>query len=972
MKARIVFAGSLIVVAPLLVAETPTGAPASVRLVDNARVRFHTVLAPDAPAPVRKGAAELVKYLDGGVPGPDEKTLPVEIRVERLPELKKDGFVLDVRTDGITITGWNARGALYGCYEILKKYAGMRWVVPGLNGEYRVGDWKNVSVPVGRQVRNPYIWQRTMSAISPLAAEWQARNNMASVAWGIGLRPYESWMDDFATEGVATGAHCLSSLVLGAVPKGVDRKTYAERLCKEHPEWFPLVGGRRVPIWDDGRSPNPCVSNPATLDRMAGNLLACLKSAPHTCDFPIIIGNNDTTAWCECEQCLALDPPEAKYSRGKRSDRYWHMVNGIAERVWKELPEANIGGWCYQDFWYPPRRVKPNPRLYVQVSFNNQCWRHSVMDPNCAVNKEMRRIYADWKKLGMPYLCNRDEIAAGGSPGCEFEPSETVVAKNFVEYPELGCNGSGFCLYHDDEPYFHWSRNGKFKGRNYFWQAMWQSQYVAALMMWDATVDWKAALEEANELYYGPAAWKGGMKEFRALLTDCFLSTPGCIGWGQGNTVGPCLDRPGAEEKLKKFLDRAVYCAWRSGDGRAIRHVELEREIFEKTWLFTRGEYLRNHKEITAYRLKGKVKVDGVLDEADWKGSDTFSSFTPSSWSQNKENIQSTFVRLAYDDDNLYFAVEAMEAKTGKMVAGDKAGPKLDDFNRLGNHVELFYTYPDMAEAAWHLSVNSKGQACFELARSAAEHDDSIATRAKWAVKTTGDRWTLEVAIPFAEIGQTIMSGATWKINVARERLVDGEKSETSTLTGGQFFGTGSYVNVKFLDGRKGTGATDESAWKNGNFNDVVPNRQKDGKNKWADWKSVDFPRDWYCAADGELVENPAAKGDWCVRYTKGRLGQFYIPQAKGKYRASFRLRGKGTCSCSTVNYADYPPDAGMKGYRHLGGGQPLHVKLTPEWKTYTLDFSSFGEKAERISVNFDAGKESAVDLDDVYITPVK
>ena len=972
MKVKSILAASLVLGPSVLFAAQATKDVPVVKLVDNAQMRFHTVVADDAPAPLRKGAAELVKYLDGGTPAPGEKTLPIEIRVEELPELIKDGFVLDVKPDGITITGWNARGALYGCYEILKKHAGMRWLVPGLNGEYRVGDWKNVSVPVGCRVCNPYIAQRTMSAFnSRLAAEWQARNNMAYVVWGVGCsRKYEGWMDDFAAEGVATGAHCMSALMLGTAPKGMSDKEWGEKCFKESPELFPLIDGKRVPMVH-AHSPNPCVSNPKVLDRMAANLLEVLKRSPHSCDFPIILGNNDTTAWCECENCRAIDAPELRNTRGERADRYWYMVNGIAERVWKELPRANIAGWCYQDFWYPPARVRPNPKLGVQVSFNNQCWRHSCMDPNCAINREMVKIYAGWKKLGMPYVYNRDEIASGGCPGCEFEPSETVVAKNFLEYRDLGCNGSGYCLYQDDEPFFAWAKNGKFKGRNYHWQAMWQTQYIASLMMWDATIDWKAALEEANTLYYGEAAWKAGMKEFRALLTDCFLSTPGCIGWGQGATVGPCLDRPGSEEKLKALLDRAVYAAWRSGDGRAIRHVELEREIFQLTWLATRANYLLNHREITAYRAKDGIKVDGRLDEAAWKDSDTFSTFTTSSWSPNKENVQKTYVRVAYDADNLYFGVESMEPRPDKMTAGRGLSRRCADFGKLGNHVELFYSYPDMGEAAYHLSVNSNGEMIDLYDKSAAVQDDTFMTKATWKVSRSADRWTLEIAIPFSEIGQKVMPGATWKVNVARERMVEGAKAETSTMAGGAFFGTSCYVNVRFLENRQGTGERDYSAWKNGNFNHAEKNLTKEGKKRWADWQSEDVPSDWFCGAKGELLAKPDSPEDRFVRISSGHVGQFYIPQGKGKVRVSLKLRGKGKAEVMLLNYGDHPQ--GLKCYQPLSlPAQSTYPELKDDWQTVSLERATLGVKNEKLAVNVYARKDSVVDIDDVYVTPVE
>lgn len=81
----------------------------------------------------------------------------------------------------MTIIGQNPRGAMYGCYEILKRHCGVRWLVPGPDGEY-FAPKKTVTVPLGRSVCNPYLPVRTFGGIrSDELHEWCARNNMEGV-----------------------------------------------------------------------------------------------------------------------------------------------------------------------------------------------------------------------------------------------------------------------------------------------------------------------------------------------------------------------------------------------------------------------------------------------------------------------------------------------------------------------------------------------------------------------------------------------------------------------------------------------------------------------------------------------------------------------------------------------------------------------------------------------------------------------
>lgn len=266
------------------------------------------------------------------------------------------------------------------------------------------------------------------------------------------------------------------------------------------------------------------------------------------------------------------------------------MINELATRTWKVLPEAKLGAWAYQDFWYPPTKVTIDPRLSVLISFNNQCWRHSVDDPAFAVNGEFRKIFGLWKKTGLQ-VYNRDEIADEGSPG-RYLPSEHILYRNMLAYPQVGCAGDQFFVYSPFPEYLKWAAKWRpYFGKNYWWRAMWQTAWITAQIQWDATRDFDALYEECNALYYGKA-WEGGMKEFRRYLTECFVNTPGYIGYGSGAPIGKCLNFPGSQERLEKLLGHAIACAKANGDARALKHLETDRDITFRTkakWAVKKG-----------------------------------------------------------------------------------------------------------------------------------------------------------------------------------------------------------------------------------------------------------------------------------------------------------------------------------------------------------------------------------------------
>ena len=603
----------------------------SVILVDNGVARCHIIVEKDAPPSADFGAREIAKYF-GKASGAEvkvgeevkvegqERSIPIFIGVDaKLPE---EGFEINVTAEKVTVTGADARGVLYGCYEVLKRWAGMRWLVPGDDGEYCVLGGRTIAAPVGRIAMKPATAVRKYGVATDEDLLWSARNNMQSaLSWkhfggpgGADTRRLE----ERAVYGTGMSGHCLTRLMCNY---GDDPK----KLFAEHPEYFCLVKGERKMSGLAGYGPNPCTSNPEVLDRIA-NTIVRIASQPHGNEDSVTIGNDDSMQWCECENCTRLDVPEAKKTRGARSDRYWWTVNEIARRVWAQKPDAKLGAWAYQDFWFPPVRVKPDPRLVLTISYNNQCWRHSMGDPDCPENVEMAKIFAMWRPFGFKTIVNRNEFTCEGCPGGTFAPVSRVVTESLRQAAVTGCNGHTWAArgpFPDPLPWEakHPERYPPYGGKNLKWYACWQAMYAIARQGWDPSRDLSAEEEEANRLYYGKA-WEGGLKEFRATLEKAYFGTPFCITWPDQHKIGRVLDSPGAEAALADSLARALAAA---DDPRALKHVKDVEEIFACTWTREHEAWLKSYREADflanqdplagqAVRLGRKTYVQGAYD----------------------------------------------------------------------------------------------------------------------------------------------------------------------------------------------------------------------------------------------------------------------------------------------------------------------------------------------------------------------
>ncbi len=984
---------------------------ADFQLVKDGKSQCNIVVKKGAPLPLAHGAKELALFTEkvttAKIPVKNEAVKNANnifigtiadkdlLKISGIDakKLKEDGFALAVKKNTVCIIGQNPRGALYGCYEILKKYAGVRFLTPGEDGTYYPSR-KTISIPEQNIIRNPYMRYRTYQCATELSGRAEingstflTRNNLFPYA---GARTFADkngkrtrLADKFESVAAKRNINPGNSHIFTDMMTGWQGAKASEKLYKEHPEYFPLINGKRVFI-KSGVCPNPCISNPALLDLMAKNLYERLNEKYAMEDTYITIGNNDTPIWCQCENCKKLDDPAQKGTKDAYGNRYWFTVTEIANRVWKKLPSAKLGGWAYF-FCNPPTRVKVDPRLRVIVSYNNQCWKHTITDKKCLINQEFVKILEAWKKVGHPFVVNRDEIGTNGAVGGNFLPAESVLYRNLKSYPALGLNGTFFCIWSPYPEFFSWARKTPpHYGKNYHYNAMWQTAYLSAQFLWDINSDFDKLYEEANSLYYGKA-WEGGYKEFRKYQTQLFLESPGCMGWGQGAPLGRMLDAAGSEEKLVSLMDKAVAAAKTDKDPRSLKHILQAKDIFECTWLRERKDYLKNFREITIYKRRSPVKIDGILNEEDWKNADTLANFKPGGHTKTTAKIQPSSVKLCYDTDTLYIAVECIEPHPEKMIAGkDIKGA----WGKLGEHIELFYNYPDMAQKYYHLAINPYGEVISAYHKSFAQRDESFKTTAKFATKILKDRWVLEIAIPATEIGMKCYPGSTWKLNVARARknstITDGYKHspnvESSSCSNGAFHGVGNFVNIKFAEKRT-SGVkqnVDTSSWKNASFNVLVPDSKIIGYaryNRGGTWKFEDkdhlVPKSWTVGEKsvGMTKWNEKDPTDSYLRLEKGYVAQYFVSSDKGKLKLSFRVKGKGSVRLWVGSYRNSPTG---RGYQHLVKTTKVkNIPLTEKWETHFLETTKAGVPTERVAVRFFVNKDSVLDLDDVYVTPI-
>ena len=942
-------------------------------LTENGKAVSSIVLGKNATVVEKHAADELAKFLakisNGERPsigtGPVKGKYPIYIGLTDDEKVKEEGIKLSASKKGLYIQGKTPVGTLYGAYEILKRYGGIAWLLPGKDGEYYKVK-PTIKVPEMTYIHNPDFSYRTISTVCMNSTtaiwdtwDWGLRNNMRFQTGNSTFRRQKGNYEGMMKRAICsrTGGNCFSPLlVYNPKAKTAKQKSaYQEKLFKEHPEYFPLIRGKRVRSFHGGTQPQPCTSNPEVVKIVAKNMAYQLKRAVQPTFW--YFGNNDCTQWCECKNCVALDPPEES-KKGIKSTRYWLFAKAVFNLVKKEFPQVRFLGNTYQTFNRFPKGTdiyRGKELKYIGVSNHTHCWKHAIDDKNCPTNRYFYEYNKEWNEQKIPIRTYEEFITAGK----QFIP----VEKNWVDklkfnnkvFPSIAGMETEVCC--PDGVYSkRWS--------NFFvlnnWEMLWQAMYLGMRFHWDVNADYDKEYEKINSLYYGKG-WDGGMRKFRKLLTDLYMNASGCHGYAHSTPVGKFLDVPQAKEKLYSYLDSAEKAAAKDPDPRALKHVKRVRLFFEMTWIKEYNKYISSFRTITAYPLMGKIKIDGKLDEKDWKNADVTTRF------QNSRTgvivKEQTAVKIAYDAENIYLGIECIEPlKENQLFVETK---KHDGATWEDNGIELFLNDPLMGSAYYQIIINSKDVVCDGVAHPRFDKSYESGTVSKTSF--ADGRFFMEIKIPARRItGGTLAAGTVLKMNIMRARrpLPEFGKNEMSTWSSGTPRSVDTFLPVTFAHPRKlisNRYIVDTRPWKNGSFDEKIPVSELNAQQrKWNFHGSKFFPKNWNpgdpkYGSEMEYLLQPGTKTNYFVRLRKGFIySQFQFD--KKELSLVFKARGKGTLGINVMQSKTI-------GIRK--------IKIdSKEWKEYKFTFKVPGtaKKRRHLMLWPQIKVGNYIDVDDVYL----
>jgi hypothetical protein len=383
-------------------------------------------------------------------------------------KLGSDGFTIRAAGTRLVIIGGKPRGTLYGVYSLLEEKLGVRWFTPEIEV---VPHTNRLALPPLNETQVPALESREVFWTEMMRdADFAARHRLN----GDHYRLTEKHGGRFAV--YFPFVHSFDSLI----PRD---------LYKDHPEYFPLIKGKRVNGYVQR-----CLSNPDVLKLATAQVRQWIKEHPEATI--ISVSQNDTKNWCQCDQCKAFDDQE-----GSPSASLLRFVNAIAQDIERDYPKVRIDTLAYQYTRKPPKTLRPRPNVVIRLCSIECCFAHPLATCSAEENRRFREDILAWQPVA-PLLYVWDYTPNFGHYQQPF-PNFDVLQPNVQFFVQHGVKG----LF--EQGNYSGGGNGELGPLR---------AYLLAKLLWNPETDLQKHTREFLAAYYGKAA--PGLQAYLDLLEN--------------------------------------------------------------------------------------------------------------------------------------------------------------------------------------------------------------------------------------------------------------------------------------------------------------------------------------------------------------------------------------------------------------------------------------------------------------------
>jgi len=631
-------------------------------------------------------------------------------------------------------------GTLYGTYEFLERFLGVRWYWPGKIGTV-APQLKNLELDAININGAPSY--QTRFAWYSVHADPEISSNESMIWWrrmrwgGIGGSPI--------------GMHAFNS--------------WPDRFGKTNPEYFavqtdgkPMVkGGHGV------GGGHVCMSNPDVLKQIVADKVAEFNKYPWKKYSPVMPGDSNDLYYCRCSLCQEKVDTTKPQKTGKYSNAVWSFVNKAAAEVYKESPGRFITCCAYGGYYnVPDFQLLPN----VAVTL---CLGGGL--PNNIYNIESKKkYYADpidaWQKTGASlYIWDywdtpRRHKGTYGAP--------TIFPKAIKEYflldhGKVKGHAIELCEIANDGAILN-------KWADWIYDSL--NVYVGMRLLWDINGDTEKIINDFYLEFYGPdaAPWiKRFYDEMEAAYENPDTKGGPEFQW-YWETVWLKTYPPEFVNRVMSYLKKAVELTEGKEPFNARARKTLEGFMpFHRISMKFSGVKADDAKSINVPETDKAPEIDGKCDDECWKTAPETSKFTDSFIMYDLKS--STTVKVAEDKDFMYFFITAFFPE-GAPIKTDIPKGSRDRFSWNDESSEIFLVQGKKK----YQFIISPGDSLLDLFQPDISSELKLSEAIKWncdnikyATAVTGNRWTAELAIPFKSLDlerPTVKN--PWTVNFTR------------------------------------------------------------------------------------------------------------------------------------------------------------------------------------------------------------
>lgn len=388
---------------------------------------------------------------------------------------KKDGsYRITSDENSVSICGIGNAGTVYGVYRFLEEYCNLHFYTKDV---ITIEHAESLSVPSDIDISyEPYFSARRLDTISATDTDFQVANSLnngSAIPKKMGGSiPY---LGGFCH--TMTTNYCSSSAYFN-----------------EHPEYFALSGGKRVPD-------QLCLTNNEVLAIVTRDVLEVLRNqSDPNADLQILsVTQNDNNNYCQCESCKAFEAAHG----GVQSATMINFVNQVARAV-KAAGYDNVAidTLAYRYTRQVPTNLVPDDNVIVRLCSIECCFGHTLEDEKCSENVEFMKDLNEWSKI-----CKRlyvwDYVNNYSETICPFANFGVLQAnlQTFYEHNVIGV--------YEEGNYYQAHCDGEFADLR---------TYMLSQFMENPYCDYDDVVNRFLEAYYGNG-WEN-IREFIDIITE--------------------------------------------------------------------------------------------------------------------------------------------------------------------------------------------------------------------------------------------------------------------------------------------------------------------------------------------------------------------------------------------------------------------------------------------------------------------